>query len=73
MNRRRVNVCEPLQVTGGSGFVGSHLVDQLMRDGHEVSAAQCLIVYTLVTLATLPVLGRVQYEQGGEPGDMAID
>lgn len=24
-------------VTGGSGFVGSHLVDQLMRDGHEVT------------------------------------
>ena len=25
-----------LQVAGGSGFVGSHLVDRLMRDGHEV-------------------------------------
>jgi len=24
-------------VTGGSGFVGSHLVDRLMRDGHEVT------------------------------------
>ena len=23
-------------MTGGSGFVGSHLVDQLMKDGHEV-------------------------------------
>lgn len=23
-------------ITGGSGFVGSHLVDKLMRDGHEV-------------------------------------
>jgi nucleoside-diphosphate-sugar epimerase len=25
-------------VTGGSGFVGSHLVDRLMMDGHEVTA-----------------------------------
>jgi UDP-glucuronate decarboxylase len=23
-------------VTGGAGFVGSHLIDRLMTDGHEV-------------------------------------
>src|SRR4051794_2968348 len=25
-----------LLVTGGGGFIGSHLVDRLVRDGHEV-------------------------------------
>ena len=25
------------QVSGGAGFVGSHLVDQLMLQGHEVT------------------------------------
>ena len=31
------NVMKQLQVTGGAGFVGSHLVDLLMRQGHEVT------------------------------------
>lgn len=25
------------QITGGAGFVGSHLTDKLMMDGHEVT------------------------------------
>ena len=27
----------PIQITGGAGFVGSHLTDKLMMDGHEVT------------------------------------
>ena len=27
----------PPQITGGAGFVGSHLTDKLMMDGHEVT------------------------------------
>ena len=24
-------------MTGGAGFIGSHIVDRLIKDGHEVS------------------------------------
>lgn len=29
-------------VTGGAGFIGSHLIDRLVADGHEVRSIDCL-------------------------------
>ena len=30
-------------VTGGSGFLGSHLTDRLLKEGHEVVAVDSLL------------------------------
>ena len=35
-------------VTGGAGFIGSHIVDRLINDGHEVIVVD--------NLSTIPVI-----------------
>ena len=32
-------------VTGAAGFIGSHLVARLLKDGHEVIGVDCFDVY----------------------------
>src|SRR3954471_2340687 len=33
---------ERILITGGAGFIGSHLADELLRSGYEVRALDCL-------------------------------
>ena len=38
-------------VTGGAGFIGSHLVDRLLADGHQVWAMDNLVTGNLNNIA----------------------
>jgi len=56
-------------VTGGAGFIGSHLAEELIRRGHRVRVADSLITGKRANLAHLP---DVEFLQGDlAEGDVA--
>jgi UDP-glucose 4-epimerase len=49
-------------VTGGAGFIGSHLVDRLLEDGYEVTVLDNLAVGRLSNLAAHQADPRLRFE-----------
>ncbi|HIE52291.1 MAG TPA: SDR family NAD(P)-dependent oxidoreductase, partial [Armatimonadetes bacterium] len=50
-------------VTGGAGFLGSHLCERLLQEGHEVICMDSLITGTKENIAHLLGQDRFEYMQ----------
>jgi UDP-glucose 4-epimerase len=51
-------------VTGGAGFIGSHLCERLIRDGHEVTAFDNFATGRVSNLSNLSGLARFTFVEG---------
>ena len=58
--RKRMKVA----VTGGCGFIGSHLVDRLLRDGHEVVIVDNLVTGRVQNIAHHRDNGSLEFVEG---------
>lgn len=47
-------------VTGCAGFIGSNLVDQLLKDGHDVTGIDCLTDYYPVAIKRENITGALK-------------
>ena len=54
------NICKRVAVTGGAGFLGSHLCDRLIADGHDVLCVDNFFTGTKDNIAHL--LGNSRFE-----------
>jgi UDP-glucuronate decarboxylase len=57
---RRYNDCKRVMVTGGAGFLGSHLIDRLLDAGHDVLCVDNLFTGTKTNI--LHVLNHPRFE-----------
>jgi len=51
-------------ITGGAGFIGSHLAERLVRDGHTVTALDDLSTGRLSNLSALQNTNQLRFVQG---------
>jgi UDP-glucuronate decarboxylase len=55
---RRIRIMQRILVTGGAGFLGSHLCDRLVREGHEVVCVDDFMTGRRENVAHLADSGR---------------
>jgi UDP-glucuronate decarboxylase len=59
--RRNYDSCKRILVTGGAGFLGSHLIDRLLSDGHEVVCVDNLFTGTKHNIGHLHSNARFEF------------
>lgn len=59
--RRTYSSCKRVLVTGGGGFLGSHLIDRLLSDGHEVVCVDNLFTGTKRNIEHLHANQRFEF------------
>jgi UDP-glucose 4-epimerase len=60
-------------VTGGAGFIGSHLTDRLIQDGHQVTVLDNLDTGRLENLAGAMESGKVSFIEGSVLDPALVD
>ena len=59
-------------ITGGAGFIGSHLAERLLRDGHRVLVLDDLSTGSLENLETACLSDRFQFVNGSVSNDHVV-